>query len=71
MSGSTIAIVCIFAGFAVLELWRSNLFAKPEQTRDDAIVESVSMIVLLGYGPPGGELGCGQSTDGGQSVRPE
>ena len=52
MSGSTIAIVCIFAGFAVLELWRSNLFAKPEQTRDDAIVESVSMIVLLALTQP-------------------
>ena len=52
MTGSTIAIVCIFAGFAVLELWRSNLFAKPEQTRDDAIVESVSMIVLLALTQP-------------------
>lgn len=52
MSGSTIAIICIFIGFAVLEILRSNLFAKPEQTRDDAIVESVSMIVLLAFTQP-------------------
>ena len=52
MSASTIAIIAIYFGFALLELWRSNLFAKPEQTRDDGIVEGVSIIVLLGFTQP-------------------
>ncbi|HAG37329.1 MAG TPA: fatty acid hydroxylase, partial [Erythrobacter sp.] len=43
MSASTLAILAIYLGFALLELWRSNLFAKPEQTRDDGIVEAVSI----------------------------
>ena len=52
MPASTIAIIAIYFGFAALELWRSNLFAKPEQTRDDGIVEAVSMIVLLAVTQP-------------------
>ena len=47
MTPSTIAIIAIYLGFALLELWRSNLFGKPEQTRDDGIVEAVSITVLL------------------------
>ena len=47
MPSYSIAILAIYAGFGLLELWRSNLFAKPEQTRDDGIVEAVSMAVLL------------------------
>ena len=52
MPSSTIAIVAIYLGFAVLELWRSNLFSKAEQTRDDGIVEAVSMVVLLAFTQP-------------------
>ena len=52
MNASTIAIIAIYLGFALLELWRSNLFAKPEQTRDDGIVEAVSIVVLLGLTQP-------------------
>lgn len=52
MPGSTIAIIAIYLGFAVLELWRSNLFSKEQQTRDDGIVEAVSMVVLLAFTQP-------------------
>ncbi|MGB3805705.1 MAG: sterol desaturase family protein [Erythrobacter sp.] len=59
MPGSTIAILAIYLGFALLELWRSNLFAKPEQTRDDGIVEAASIIVLLGFTQPAVLFGAG------------
>ncbi len=52
MPASTIAIVAIYLGFALLELWRSNLFSKSEQIRDDGIVEAVSMTMLLGVTQP-------------------
>lgn len=52
MSGSTIAIVAIYLGFALLELRHSNLFRKKEQTRDDGIVEAVSMTLLLAVTQP-------------------
>ena len=52
MPGYTIAILAIYFGFALLELWQSKLFAKQEQTRDDGIVESVSMIMLLAVTQP-------------------
>ncbi|ANY18786.1 Fatty acid hydroxylase superfamily protein [Tsuneonella dongtanensis] len=52
MPSYTIAILAVYFGFALLELVRSNLFAKPEQTRNDAIVEAVSMIVLLAVTQP-------------------
>ena len=52
MPTSTIAIIAIYFGFALLELWRSNLFSKEEQTRDDGIVEAVSMVVLLAFTQP-------------------
>lgn len=52
MPAPTLAILAIFLGFALLELWRSNLFAKSEQTRDDGIVEGVSMAMLLGVTQP-------------------
>ncbi|MBX7494173.1 sterol desaturase family protein [Qipengyuania sp. 1NDW9] len=52
MPASTIAIIAIYFGFAALELWRSNLFSKEEQTRDDGIVEAVSMVVLLAFTQP-------------------
>jgi sterol desaturase/sphingolipid hydroxylase (fatty acid hydroxylase superfamily) len=49
---STAAILAIYIGFAVLELWRSNLFSKAEQNRDDGIVEAISMTMLLGVTQP-------------------
>lgn len=52
MSGSTIAIVAVYLGFALLELRHSNLFRKEEQTRDDGIVEAVSMTLLLAVTQP-------------------
>ena len=52
MPASTIAILAVYLGFALLELWRSNLFGKPEQTRDDGIVEAVSMVTLLAVTQP-------------------
>ena len=57
MPSSTLAIVAIYLGFALLELWRSNLFRKAEQTRDDGIVEAVSMTVLLAVTQPAILLG--------------
>ncbi|MEM7780914.1 MAG: sterol desaturase family protein [Pseudomonadota bacterium] len=52
MATSTTAIIAIYLGFAVMELWRSNLFGKEQQTRDDGIVEAVSMTMLLGVTQP-------------------
>ena len=52
MATSTIVILMIYLGFALLELWRSNLFGKEEQTRDDGIVEVVSTVMLLGVTQP-------------------
>jgi sterol desaturase/sphingolipid hydroxylase (fatty acid hydroxylase superfamily) len=52
MPTSTFAILAIYLGFALLELWRSNLFAKDEQTREDGIVELVSTVTLLGLTQP-------------------
>ena len=52
MPASTIAVLSIFFGFAVLELWRTKLFSKDEQTRDDGIVEVVSSIMLLAVTQP-------------------
>ncbi|MBX7494434.1 sterol desaturase family protein [Qipengyuania sp. 6B39] len=52
MPTSTLAIIAIYFGYAALELWRSNLFGKAEQTRDDGIVEAISMTVLLAVTQP-------------------
>ncbi len=59
MPSSTIAILGIYLGFAALELWRSDLFGKSEQTRDDGIVEIVSTFVLLGLTQPAVLFGSG------------
>ena len=53
MPASTYAVLAVFLGFALLELWCTKLFRKSEQTRDDGIVEAVSMIMLLGVTQPG------------------
>jgi len=42
-----IAIVGIFLVFGILEFLRTQLFSKPEQTRDDAFVEIIGSFVLL------------------------
>ncbi len=47
MPTSTIAVLAIYIGFGLMELWRTRLFKKDEQTRDDGIVEIVSMTMLL------------------------
>lgn len=52
MQSYSIAILAIYAGFALLELWRTRLFAKSEQTRDDGIVEIVSMAALMAFTQP-------------------
>ncbi|WP_114521019.1 sterol desaturase family protein [Altererythrobacter sp. ZODW24] len=47
MPSSTIAILLIYFSYGVLEFFRSDLFGKNEQTRDDGIIEFVSTTVLL------------------------
>ena len=63
MPTSTLAIVAIYFGYAALELWRSNLFGKAEQTRDDGIVEAVSMTMLLAVTPPAVLFSAGAIAD--------
>lgn len=52
MPASTIVVLAIYLSFVAIELWRSNLLHKREQTRDDAIVEIASTIILLGLTQP-------------------
>lgn len=52
MPGYVYAILGIYVGFALLELLSTRLFAKPEQTRDDGIVETVSTVMLLAVTQP-------------------
>lgn len=52
MPTPTLAIIAIYFAFALAELVFTRLFAKPEQTRDDAIVEVVSGLTLLGLTQP-------------------
>jgi sterol desaturase/sphingolipid hydroxylase (fatty acid hydroxylase superfamily) len=52
MSASLLAILAVYLGFALLELRHTRLFAKVEQTRDDGIVEAVSMIMLVAFTQP-------------------
>lgn len=47
MRPEVIAIVAIFVVFGVLEFLRTQLFSKPEQTRDDAFVEIIGSFILL------------------------
>ena len=63
MPASTLAIVAIYLGFALLELWRSNLFSKEEQSRDDGIVEAISMTMLLAVTQPTVLLLAGKIAD--------
>ncbi|MFN2099106.1 sterol desaturase family protein [Altererythrobacter sp. MF3-039] len=52
MPAYSIAILAIFFSFALLELFRTNLLGKNEQTRDDGIVEVVSTVMLLAVTQP-------------------
>ncbi len=52
MPSSTPVIFGIYLLFGLLELWRSGLFSKKEQTRDDGIVEVVSTVMLLVFTQP-------------------
>jgi sterol desaturase/sphingolipid hydroxylase (fatty acid hydroxylase superfamily) len=47
MQTSTMAVLGIYFAFGLIELFRSQLFAKHEQSRNDGIVEIISMIVVL------------------------
>ena len=47
MTASSWAVIAIYIGFGLLELLRSDLFSKPEQCRNDGIVEAVSTVLLL------------------------
>jgi sterol desaturase/sphingolipid hydroxylase (fatty acid hydroxylase superfamily) len=46
MSNYVWVVLTIYLSFALLELWRSNLFHKPGQTTDDGVVEVVSTVLL-------------------------
>jgi len=52
MKPEMIVIIGIFAGFALLEAWRSNLIHKPGQRRQDVTIELVSSLVLLLFTQP-------------------
>lgn len=44
---SSLIVVAIYVGFCLLELIRTRLFAKSEQSRHDGIIEIVSTFTLL------------------------
>lgn len=47
MPPSNYVIIAIYLAFGLLELFRTRLFSKKEQTRDDGIVEIVGTVLLL------------------------
>ena len=49
---SALLVLAIYLVFALLELARTRLFAKPEQTRNDAILEVASIVLLFGLTQP-------------------
>jgi sterol desaturase/sphingolipid hydroxylase (fatty acid hydroxylase superfamily) len=53
MRPELLAITGIFLVFGLLEFFRTRLFSKPEQTRDDALVEIIGSFVLLVITQPG------------------
>lgn len=53
MTASSWAVIAIYIGFGLLELLRSDLFAKREQCRNDGIVEAVSTVLLVVVTQPG------------------
>jgi sterol desaturase/sphingolipid hydroxylase (fatty acid hydroxylase superfamily) len=50
---STWIVIAMYVGFGLIELARSDLFAKREQCRNDGIVEAVSTVILLTLTQPG------------------
>ncbi|WP_088309146.1 sterol desaturase family protein [Novosphingobium sp. B 225] len=52
MPMSTWAVLGVYLTFALIELLRTRLFAKPGQTRDDAVVEVASTVILLALTQP-------------------
>lgn len=52
MRPEILAITGVFAFFALLELFRTQLFNKPDQTRDDAMVEIIGSAILLLFTQP-------------------
>lgn len=59
MQFTSLIPLVIYLGFALIELARSNLLHKPEQTRDDGIVEVASTILLTGLIQPAIVFGAG------------
>lgn len=49
---SSLVVIAIYLAFGLIELARSNLFGKAEQTRNDGIVEAVSTVLLVGFTQP-------------------
>jgi sterol desaturase/sphingolipid hydroxylase (fatty acid hydroxylase superfamily) len=47
MPTSTYAVIAIYISFGLLELFRSRLFDKQEQSRNDAIIEVISTFMVL------------------------
>lgn len=47
MAIETWVVIAIYLGFGVLEFFRSDLFSKQEQSRNDGIIELVSTTLLL------------------------
>lgn len=52
MFGSSLVIFALYLGFGLIELTRSDLFNKPEQTRDDGKIELVSTVLLFAVTQP-------------------
>jgi hypothetical protein len=52
MPTSTYAVLAIYVAFGLLELFRTRLFSKNEQTRNDGIVEVISTVLLLVFTQP-------------------
>lgn len=49
---STYWIMAIYAGFGLLELFRTQLFSKPGQTWEDLVLEIISTLVLVVFTQP-------------------
>jgi hypothetical protein len=49
MKPEYLLIVLIYLGFAAAEALHGGFFRRPNQTRADAIVETVSTLVLFGW----------------------
>lgn len=52
MKPEQIAILCLFAFFALLEAWRTGFFNKPNEKPDDKVVEMITAVLLLFLSQP-------------------